>query len=356
MQVVRHEDMGAWARAQGVSVEACELLAASPFVDLHCDLEVPVRVLGYDPTKRHGPWRRGPMPFMAQTDYPRLIEAGFSGVCHDIATNVLRRPEDLQRVTLENVARVQARVRAHPDQLALVRTNAEHDAAQAEGKLAVWVCLQGGNALAHDPTVLDGPLGEAIHRITLVHLSSSVFGGSNSPGQPDAGITAAGRAFVARCNDRKILVDLAHAGRATFWGAIEAHSDALPPLVSHTGLDAVRPHWRNIDDDQARAIADRGGVVGIIYQGNFLDRVPSGFPCKRAAILDHLEHVIDVAGEDTAAIGTDYDGMITPPWDLPDVTDHPKLVQDMLDRGWSSARIRKVLGENHLRVVEAALG
>ena len=70
-------------------------------------------------------------------------------------------------------------------------------------------------------------------------------------------------------------------------------------------------------------------------------------------ILEHLEHIIDVAGEDVAAIGTDYDGMIIPPKDLPDVTHHPLLVQDMLERGWKEERIRKVLGLNYLRVVEA---
>ncbi len=92
--------------------------------------------------------------------------------------------------------------------------------------------------------------------------------------------------------------------------------------------------------------------MGIVYQSDFLaPRAQLG--CGRSAILDHLAHVIDVAGEDAAAIGSDYDGMIVPPVDLPDITAHPLLVQDMLDRGWSEARIRKILGQNYLRVVGA---
>ncbi|MCB9680356.1 MAG: membrane dipeptidase [Alphaproteobacteria bacterium] len=345
-------DPAAWAAALGAPVAACELLLDAHFIDLHCDLEVPVRLFGYDPVKRHGPWRRV-MPFFFQTDYPRLREASFTGVCYDLATNVFRGERSRFDVTVANVARCIRQVEAHPDELGIARTRADYDRIVADGRTAMWLTLQGGNAVSHDPTVLDGPLGRDLHRITLVHLSSSVFGGSNSPSQPDRGLTDRGRAMVAICNRNRILVDLAHAGRRTFWDALEVHDPGLPPIVSHTGVCGVRELWRNIDDAQIRAIADRGGVVGIVYQGSFLEPVPSGFASRRAAILDHMEHVIAVGGEEACAIGTDYDGLITPPKDLVDVTHHPLLVGDMLARGWSEARIRRVLGENYLRVVAA---
>lgn len=334
-----------------MSREACELLIDAHFVDLHCDVEVPARLFGYDPAVAHGPWRRV-VPFFGHTDFPRMLEAGMTGVAYDIATNVFRPEANRQRTTLSNLRRATARIEAHPGDLAVVRSRQDYDRAVAQGRLACFLTLQGGNALAHDPAVLDGPVGVDLHRITLVHLSSSVFGGSSSPSQPDGGITDRGRAFVERCNANRILVDLAHASRKTFWGALEAHAHDLPPIVSHTAMHGVRPLWRNLDDAQARAIAERGGVVGVLYQGNFLVDVPPGFSAPRASILTHLEHLIDVAGEAAAAIGTDYDGMITPPHDLTDVTHHPLLIQDMLDRGWTEARIRRVLGLNYLAVVE----
>lgn len=343
-------DPGAWARALGVSVGACELLLDAHFIDLHNDLEVPVRLFGYDPTKRHGPWRRT-MPFMFQTDYPRLREAAFTGVAYDLATNIFRPERQRHGITLANVARCVRQIEAWPEDLGVATSRADYDRIVASGRTAMMLTLQGGNAVAHDPGVLDGPLGRQIHRITLVHLGSSVLGGSSSPGQQDTGITERGRAFVATCNRNRILVDLAHAGKRTFWSALDAHAADLPPVVTHTAMDAVRPLWRNVDDDQVRAIADRGGVLGVVYQGNFLEDVPPGFPARsRSSILAHLEHLIDVGGEDAAAIGTDYDGVITPPADLVDVTHHPLLVQDMLDRGWSEQRVRKVLGLNYLRV------
>ena len=91
--------------------------------------------------------------------------------------------------------------------------------------------------------------------------------------------------------------NLSHSGTRTFWETLEVHRRDLPPIVSHTGLAGVRAHWRNVDDDQVRAIADRGGVIGVMYQSNFL--APVIWSCSRAAILAHLQHVVDLVGEDT---------------------------------------------------------
>lgn len=346
-------DPDAWARQLGVSRHAVDLLLSGPFIDLHVDLEVPVRVFGYDPGKRHGPWNRV-MPFMFHTDFPRLREARLTGVCYDLATNVFRRERSRFAVTQRNLARMVRQVEAWPEDLGVARCFADYEAIVASGRTAMLLTIQGGNALSLDPSILDGPLGRDVHRITLVHLSTSVLGGSNSPSQPDEGLTTRGHDFVAVCNRNRVIVDLAHAGKGTFWAALDAHDPSLPPIVSHAGIDAVRSHWRNVDDAQIRAIADRGGVVGVIYQGSFLEPVPLGFPARsRASIVAHLEHLVRVGGDDVAAIGTDYDGMITPPRDLTDVTHHPLLVQDLLDRGWSDDRIRKVFGLNYLRVFRA---
>lgn len=351
LQYIDHrEDPTAWATDLGVSREAVELVLESDFIDLHLDLEVPVRVIGYDPLKRHALARK-PKLLWGHTDLPRLMEAGFTGLVYDIATNPARPPRNRQSVTLKNIARIQDRVAAHPDQLALVRSRSDYDTARAAGKLALWISLQGGNALLHDMSVLEGEVGQILHRITLVHLTSSRLGATNSPAGMGGGLGPFGAEMVERCNQARVFVDLAHASKRTFWEAHEVHDRSLPFIVSHTGVEGVRKHWRNIDDDQIRAVAESGGVVGIMYQSQFLQ--PVTLYAQRKAIVDHLAHVIHVVGEDHAAIGTDYDGAIVPPADLADVTHHPKLVQDMLDRGWSPERIRKILGLNYLRVVQA---
>jgi membrane dipeptidase len=341
-------DPAGTARRLGVSTAAVELLVAAGSIDLHLDLDVSVRVTGFDPLRHHGAATRV-SPLVWQTDFPRLREGGFTGVVYDVATNPVRPAGNRLAATRRNMTRIAATISSRPADLALCRTAGDYDRARAEGKLAVWLALQGGNAVSADPAALSGPLGADLHRITLVHLTTSDLGGTSSPAGRDSGITAVGREVVGRCNDARILVDLAHAGKRTFWGALDAHARDLPPIVSHTGVEGVRPHWRNLDDDQIRAIADRGGVIGVMYQSSFL--APVRWTCTRSAILDHLDHIHGVAGQGVGAIGTDYDGFIVPPSDLPDPCGHPRLVQDMLDRGWSPERVRGVLAGNYLRVV-----
>jgi membrane dipeptidase len=125
------------------------------------------------------------------------------------------------------------------------------------------------------------------------------------------------------------------------------HDRALPLIVTHTGVSGVTPHWRNLDDDQIRAVADSGGTIGIIFHTAFLRR-NGRQDCSM--VVDHMAHVVDVAGEDFVSIGSDYDGAITPPPDLRSGDSYPALVQKMMDRGWGATRIEKVLGGNFLRV------
>jgi membrane dipeptidase len=219
--------------------------------------------------------------------------------------------------------------------------------------LAVFLAVQGGNAFDSAADVQLIPDG-ALLRVTLMHLTDSALGATSSPlgrSRGRGGLTAAGRAMVEVLNERRILVDLAHASKHTFFDALDVHDRELPPVVTHTGVSGVHRSWRNLDDDQIRAIADCGGVVGIMYHRGFLGR-----PARRVgaeAIVRHLEHAIAVGGEDVAALGSDWDGMIVTPRDMPTALELPVLVDHMLARGWAGDRIRRVLGTNALRLIAA---
>ncbi len=343
------DDPAAWARELGVSREAIELYASSDVVDLHVESYLWTRMLGYDLAARHG-WGPTRGRFLSQVDLPRLVEAGLTGAVFSIATWPFGRRATRARVLAENVAELRGAILAHPEHLALVTDHAGYVRARAEGRVAIWLAIQGGNALDSGPEdVLAAP--EEIVRITLVHLTGSTLGGTSSPLGRERGLTPFGRSYVRQCNARRILVDLAHASRTTFWDALEVHDPALPPVVTHTGVSGVTPHWRNLDDDQLRAVADRGGVVGIIFQSTFL-----GDPLLRgraSSIVAHLEHASRVAGDGVLALGSDWDGLICTPADMRTVRELPVLVQRMLDRGWPEARIRGALGGNWLRVLRA---
>src|SRR6185436_8249492 len=99
------------------------------------------------------------------------------------------------------------------------------------------------------------------------------------------------------------------------------------PMVTHTGVIGVHPHWRNVDDEQLRAVADKGGCVGIIFARRFLGAA------SIEAVVDHLVHVIDVAGEDVPALGSDFDGFVVPPIGLEDVAALPNLTVALSRRG-----------------------
>jgi membrane dipeptidase len=333
-----------------VSEEACRLLLASDLVDLHLDTEVPVRLFGYDPLRRHRLLSRRGSPLFGHADFPRLISGGFSGVVWDIATNPLRRAGRRAEQTLRNIAAVIQRVERHPDRLRLVRTASEYREARSSGRLAVWLALQGGNAFAVRIEDLDRIPGDAVCRITLVHLTNSRLGATSSPLKlRPGGLTRYGRDFLQALQARRILVDLAHIHPRGFWDAVETADPAWPLIASHTGVTGVRPHWRNLDDHQLRALGRSGGLAGVIFNCNFL--APGLWSATSEHVLAHLAHIVAVAGEEAAALGTDYDGLILPPTDLPDPTFLPRLVERMLRRRWSAERIAKILGGNWLRVL-----
>jgi membrane dipeptidase len=275
-----------------------------------------------------------------------MLEAGLSGAVLSVATNPFRRTRRRLPTVITNLGRLRDAVDGFSGPVQVVSDHGEYRRARAEGKLACFLAIQGGNAADGPPGAVHH-LPDVVSRVTLVHLTRSRLGSPSSPWARDQGLTGAGRDYVAALNRRRMLVDLAHASRKTFWDALDAHEPGLPPIVSHTGVCGVHRSWRNLEDDQVRAIADRGGVVGIMYHCGFLGGTSA------ADAVRHLEHVVNVGGEDAAALGSDWDGLIVTPRDMRTVLELPRLVQGMLDRRWTPDRAGKVLGANYLRVVEA---
>jgi membrane dipeptidase len=347
------------ARRAGVSAEAVALLRSADVVDLHLETFIPPRLWGYDLHRSHArlpPWGR----FFGHLDLPRVHAGGLGAAMWSIATNILRSASARAEVLQGNVEALRASLLRDP-RVEVVTRSTELRRARARGKHAALVAVQGGNAFEHraargriECRFVD-PSG-AITRVTVVHLSSSSLGGTSSPlraGGP-AGLSDAGRAMVRALDEARVFVDLAHVSEPGFWDAMAAHDPELPALVTHTGMRSVHDVWRNIDDAQARAIADTGGCVGVIFQAAFLGPAWGPHRAKDSrAVLAHLEAVTRAGGEHAAALGSDYDGFILPPAELRDgELAYVRLVQRMLEARWSEDRIRNVLGRNFLRAFE----
>ncbi|MEC7984624.1 MAG: membrane dipeptidase [Myxococcota bacterium] len=329
------------------SAEAIQLCQESELIDLHIDTFIPPRLWGYDPLRRNKHWIFG-RHFFGHLDVPRMQEGGVSGAMWSITTNPFRSARNRWRTFLHNLETMETMFQRSNGRLMRVRSVEEYHRARSQKAQACMISIQGGNAIEY-ATPKDIP-DQSVTRITLIHLTHSCYGTSSTPThffRRHKGLTKRGKELVRQLNEERIFVDLAHIHPTGFWDAVDAHDKHLPLIDTHTGVCGTRKHWRNIDDRQIKAIADSGGVVGIIFAANYIQR--RGGPKTADMIVEHIEHTINLGGEDCVALGSDFDGLITPPLELASGDAYPVLVQRMLDRKWSTSRIKKVLGSNFLQ-------
>ena len=344
-------DTSQWARTLDVSQEAVELYRRSDVIDLHIDSFIWHRLFGYDVRQRNSRGWLG-RRFYGHADLPRAIDGGLTGATWVITTNPFRTRRGRLRAFQQNLQRLRSALDETPG-VRHVRDTTEYQAARAAGEHGAFIGIQGGNALDDGLEALELLQDGAVLRVTLVHFTGARAATSSAPWKSRmAPLTDFGRDYVRRLNELRIGVDLAHINRRGFFDVVEVHDPSLPLFVTHTGVSGVYEHWRNVDDEQLKAIADTGGTIGVIAQTFFLGRRN----VNAATVVDHIQHIVDTVGEDHASIGTDWDGAIIPPADLVEPYMLPRLVQEMLDRRWSDVRIAKILGGNVLRVVELLRG
>jgi membrane dipeptidase len=205
------------------------------------------------------------------------------------------------------------------------------------------------------------------------------------------GLTDFGKKVVERMNELGMIIDVSHIGEQTFWDAMKMTTK--PVIASHSNAWALCPHRRNLKDEQIKAIAKSGGVIHLNFYAGFID---SSFEKKMSALiskyrpeidtlikngaqpdyarmmvlekyrdetdsfrpplsmlLDHLDYIVKLAGTDHVGLGSDFDGISAPPKELNGVQDFPLITKALLERGYSKKDIRKILGENFLRVFKA---
>jgi len=326
--------------------EARALHAEVCVLDLHADTAKLMDKLGYDLAARH----ERPMPRMANVfghvDLPRLRDGGVAGQFFSFWTTPYPERGCARSVTRQLDALDRAMAKA-PGELRWTRTGAEVRAAKAAGAIAALGGIEGGQALECDLSTIEAFSRRGVRYLGLLHFSANAIGRpAKGPGADTAaGLTAFGRDVVRECERCGVIVDLAHINRRGFFDAIELAE--RPAMVSHTGVLGVHDHWRNIDDEQLRAVADNGGCVGIIFARRYLGGASID------AVVDHLLHVIDVAGDDVPALGSDFDGFVVPPDGLEDVAALPNLTVALSRRGVRTSVLEKILGGNVLRVLDA---
>jgi membrane dipeptidase len=282
---------------------------------------------------------------LGHVDLPRLREGGVAAQCFGYWTLPVPRTRDAHAVEIQ-IDALSAAIDRHGDQIAWARTGADIRAAKAAGKIAALGGIEGGQALDGKLEAIEHFARRGVRTLGLLHLWSNALGTTSRSkrGKTDA-LTPFGIEVVRECERCGVIVDLAHVNHRGFFDALDAGTQ--PVVVTHTGVSGVHASWRNIEDDQLRAVAARGGCVGIIFARQHLGGASID------AVVDHVAHVIDVAGEDVPALGSDFDGFVVPPEGLEDIAAMPNLTVALSRRGVPVRTLEKILGGNVLRVLDA---
>jgi len=219
--------------------------------------------------------------------------------------------------------------------------------AKAAGKVGIVLAIEHADCTERSLHVLRMLYALGVRSIGFTHnVSSCAADGCLEPRQ-GVGLTVFGRDLVREMNRLGMLVDLAHISPAGFFDALEV--TAKPVIFSHGNAKALCDHPRNLADDQLKALAENRGVIGLSYVPFFVDeKAPT-----LERLLDHVDHVASLVGVETVGLGSDFDGGGTL---LRDATEVPRIVEGLIRRGYSESDIRKILGENTLRVLREAIG
>ncbi len=330
------------------SDEARAIHAEHPPIDLHADTLMWSRWVGYDLHKAH----EAPLPFAAlggHVDLPRMREGGMSAQFFGLVSLPLAdRMKGMAKVVHEQIDALEQQIGRKPGALRLVRKAGEITKSFASGEVGALLGIEGAHALEGNLDNVAVFARRGVRYLGLLHFSANEAGSpAYGKGRNDGGgLTPWGRDLVAVCEDHGVLVDLSHVNKQGFLDACQIARK--PPIVSHTGVLGAFEHWRNIDDAQLRAVADQGGVVGVIFCPRFV----GGEGLE--PVIKHLKHIVNVVGEDAPALGSDWDGFIVPTRPLKDPRGLPLLTDAMLAAGFSRTAVGKILHDNVMRVLREA--
>lgn len=321
---------------------ALDVHARSIVVDTHCDTLG--RVI-------EGKRRLGEDSELGQFDLPRAIRGGLT--CEVMATfySPSRAGTPLAQ-TLEFIDTFYRELEAYPD-LAMVATGAgDVLAAKEEGKVALVLGMEGAEGVGRSVSALRMcyRLGLRVLGITWNRRNEAADGVGEL--RTGGGLTNFGVELVEECNQLGILIDVAHLAPAGVEDVLEI-SEA-PIVATHANCHSLWSHPRNLTDAQLEMIAERGGVVGATPVPPFL--VADEAQADLSDLLDHIDHMVEVMGEDSVGLGLDFDGVgDMRVAGMEDVTKLPCLTESLAERGFGTRTISKILGGNFLRVFREVL-
>jgi membrane dipeptidase len=329
-----------------------------------------------------------------ETDIPRLKRGKVGAVFFGVYVQPQDYPPDqwLTRA-LTWVDALHEEVRKNPTDLEMAYTADDIERIRRAGKIAALLSLEGGHIIQDSIPVLRNFYRLGVRYMTLAHFRTNNWADSATDQARHDGLSSYGKDIVREMNRLGMMVDISHVSDKAFYDVLETSQS--PAIASHSSLRAVCDIPRNMNDDMLRALAKKGGVVFINFNAAYLDKAaydvfdplrsardkeiadmmaknrtnPERFAMKRAiqkkyreklpvvdkkTLLRHIDHAAKVMGVDHVGMGSDFDGISgMAPKGVEDVSKYPELVKGLIELGYSDADIRKIMGQNMLRVMRA---
>ena len=371
------------ASSDSVSDQANRLTHSAIVIDTHDDTTQRLLDPHFDLAARHSD---------GNIDIPRMRDGGLSAIFFSIwIPGKILGPEAVKQALVQ-IDAVRETVRKHPNDLVLATSADDIRTARAQGKIAALMGVEGGHMMGNDLAVLRTFAALGVRYMTLTHMENNEWADSSTAKPEHNGLTDFGRNVVLEMNRLGIIVDVSHVSDKTFYDALSVSK--APVFASHSSCRALCNAARNMTDDMMRDLAKHGGVIQINYHVGFLSqefrdyenahpdaekeindavtkRCGGNEACKLTAgdqivrefmesgklpkvnwtvIVDHIDHAVKAAGIDHVGLGSDFDGAVMP-IGMQDVTRLPQITDALLKKGYSESAIRKILGENTLRVL-----
>lgn len=319
------------------------------------------------------------------TDIPRLRKGGVGGQFWSAC--VANKPGTNVRETLVQIDIIHRMVKAHPDTFEMAATADDVVRIHKSGKIASMIGIEGGHSIENSLSVLRIYYSLGARYMTLTHSTTLDWADSATDEAKHKGLTPFGEDVVREMNRLGMLVDISHVSADTMRHALRVSK--APVIASHSCALALADHPRNVPDDVLKLVAKNNGVVMVNFYPGFLlpegaalyknmfqemralrEKYPNDADYKNAVkqwykerpiprgsvhhVVDHIEHIIKVAGIDHVGLGSDYDGVEVLPNQLEDVSCYPYITQELLNRGYKKEQILKILGGNILRALRDA--